>query len=417
MMNIFSLFSLYAILFAIVWIYSFVKVVVSEFEGSNTKIIWVLALIFLPLTAFLFVFIGRKQIVNDEFNVISFFIKIMFYIFVLFLIGYLSVILKNVLTNYFPNIEFGFFKMMLISFVLVFSIIILIYLIRIIINYISPKISKATYFSRLKKEAQNGNSQAQNRLAVRYHDGNGVKKDINKAVYWYKKAAENNSTWAKYNLAELYFKDEFFQKDYNQALNLYKEATKDNHKESFNRLGQIYEYGYGVDRDYKKAFIFYEKSAKLRYPSGLYNLALCYKDGIGIEKDMVKYRLNLLEAIKLKHDKSMVELGIYYRDKDDIEQSLEYFEEATNFNNSNAFLQIGYMYYYGNKLISINYDIAFKYFEKAANLNNSKAKAFLADVILKYTKIKDYDRAKRLLNEAANDNIKEAINLKKEFNI
>lgn len=56
-----SLLYLYGIGF-VIWIYSIISVLSNEFKSGATKIVWILALIFFPITAILYPFIGKKQI-------------------------------------------------------------------------------------------------------------------------------------------------------------------------------------------------------------------------------------------------------------------------------------------------------------------------------------------------------------------
>ncbi|NQU53236.1 MAG: sel1 repeat family protein [Bacteroidetes bacterium] len=52
---------------------------------------------------------------------------------------------------------------------------------------------KQAYFW-LKTSAEQGNAEAQYRLAVLFQRGKGVTKDKDQALYWYKKSAENGSS-------------------------------------------------------------------------------------------------------------------------------------------------------------------------------------------------------------------------------
>ncbi len=45
----------------ILWIYAFIKTLMSEFTNSTNKIIWIIALIFVPPSVILFPFIAFKQ--------------------------------------------------------------------------------------------------------------------------------------------------------------------------------------------------------------------------------------------------------------------------------------------------------------------------------------------------------------------
>src|SRR3989442_845365 len=52
-----------------------------------------------------------------------------------------------------------------------------------------------------KAAAENGSADAMNDLAICYENGDGVKKNLGKAFYWFQKAAENGNTDAMICLA------------------------------------------------------------------------------------------------------------------------------------------------------------------------------------------------------------------------
>src|ERR1043166_7463298 len=84
-------------------------------------------------------------------------------------------------------------------------------------------------FYRCQKAAENGDVEAQYKLALSYKNGEGTEKDLEKAFYWYQKSAGSENKFAQYN------------------------------------LGNCYQYGLGVEKDEVKAFEWYEKSAKQGY--------------------------------------------------------------------------------------------------------------------------------------------------------
>jgi len=55
-------------LFFILWGYAFLSTVIDEFYDKKNKILWLVLLIFLPVTALLFPFIGVKQMVDGNEN-------------------------------------------------------------------------------------------------------------------------------------------------------------------------------------------------------------------------------------------------------------------------------------------------------------------------------------------------------------
>ena len=63
-------------------------------------------------------------------------------------------------------------------------------------------------FLSLMEEAKNGNTDAQIELGDRYFDGDGISKNIDLSIKWYKKAAEQGSADAQFELAVIYEDDE-----------------------------------------------------------------------------------------------------------------------------------------------------------------------------------------------------------------
>ena len=55
-----------------------------------------------------------------------------------------------------------------------------------------------------KKRAEQGKAEAQYRLALHYEYGLDVKKDMSKAVIWYRKAAIQGHALAQNNLGQCY---------------------------------------------------------------------------------------------------------------------------------------------------------------------------------------------------------------------
>ena len=91
----------------------------------------------------------------------------------------------------------------------------------------------------IKKKAQDGDPESQNRLADMYHSGEGVEQDYKEAAKWYEKAA--------------------FQ----------------GHAEAQDSLAVMYSKGLGLEQNYEKAAEWYEKAAKQGIPRAQYNLAIC----------------------------------------------------------------------------------------------------------------------------------------------
>src|SRR2546430_2258735 len=87
------------------------------------------------------------------------------------------------------------------------------------------------YFNEIKKSAEDGDENAMNNLAVRYENGEGTEKNLEKAFHWYQKAAEIGNEHAMNNLAICYKNGKGTEKNLEKAFHWYQKAAE-NHDES-----------------------------------------------------------------------------------------------------------------------------------------------------------------------------------------
>jgi len=114
-------------------------------------------------------------------------------------------------------------------------------------------------------------------LGVNYLKGDGVPKDMKKAVSWFTKAAEQGNAGAQYNLGLCYANG-----------------------------------GDGVPKDIEKAIYWYTKAAEQGFAEAQYMLACGYATGDGVPKDMEKAIYWFTKAAEqgLEEAKKMMEKGI-----------------------------------------------------------------------------------------------------------
>ena len=124
----------------------------------------------------------------------------------------------------------------------------------------------------------------------KYADGDNVKKDMAKAVYWYTRAAERDYYPAQIALAECYEKGEGTKKNYAQALVWYKKAEHASFSAKF-KVGTFYLYGLDVEEDHETAAQWFEKAtSEEKYASrdARYMLGLMCECGDGVRQDLYK---------------------------------------------------------------------------------------------------------------------------------
>ncbi|MCB1680813.1 MAG: SEL1-like repeat protein [Rhodospirillales bacterium] len=133
---------------------------------------------------------------------------------------------------------------------------------------------------RIETDAFNGIKEAQHDMGAIYVAGDLVKRDLNRAVFWFQEAADNGVANAKYNLGVLYHQGLGVKADLNKALSLYSEAAEMGHPEAQYNLGIAYIGGIGFPYDPVKAARNFESSANKGVKEAAYNLGLIYENGL-----------------------------------------------------------------------------------------------------------------------------------------
>lgn len=96
-------------------------------------------------------------------------------------------------------------------------------------NFIE-KIFNRTNVQELKNGAEQGDSDAQNKLGEAYEYGKGVAKSFSQAAYWYQKAADNGYAEAQFNLGILYGAGDGVPQSFEKAVELLEKASQQGHQ-------------------------------------------------------------------------------------------------------------------------------------------------------------------------------------------
>ena len=154
--------------------------------------------------------------------------------------------------------------------------------------------SEAKSIKLLRKAADKGNAKAQRSLGVRYHDGNGVEKDLVEAVKWYRKAAAQGLAQAQHNLGWCYDNGEGIEKNTLEAVKWYRKAAEQGNAKAQYEIGVRYCNGDGVEKDLVEAAKWMRKAADQGNAKAQCSLGNFYYKGDGVQKDAV-------EAVKWYH--------------------------------------------------------------------------------------------------------------------
>jgi len=142
-------------------------------------------------------------------------------------------------------------------------------------------------FITLRTIAENGNATAQRMIASMYEQGDGVAKDMNKAITWYRKAAALNDDVAQFYLGYLYYQAIGLKKDYKQVFIWFSKAAQQGNADFQYNLGNLYRYGEGTEVDLKSALKWYHLAANQDQSNAQFDLASLAADGLLINQDLV----------------------------------------------------------------------------------------------------------------------------------
>lgn len=137
----------------------------------------------------------------------------------------------------------------------------------------------------LQSMAEQGDSDAQVRLAQAFVAGTGESRDAVKAVEWFQKAAELGNAAAQSSLADMLAQGMGTTQDFAQAINWWRKAAEQGYATAQCNLGAAYGTGTGIPRDLDQAVRWYRKAAEQGHSGGQYNLGFMYYKGDGVPKD------------------------------------------------------------------------------------------------------------------------------------
>jgi TPR repeat protein len=145
-----------------------------------------------------------------------------------------------------------------------------------------------TDFENLLTEAEGGSTEAQRDVGLAYYDGKGVKKNYDKALFWFQKAANRKDTTAMRYLGRMYGRGQGVAPDIKKAFYWVEQVARAGHPAAQSLLGLLYYEGQGTQKDLKKSFLWSEKAAKQGDPNAQYLLGQHYAFGEGVAKNPEK---------------------------------------------------------------------------------------------------------------------------------
>lgn len=148
-------------------------------------------------------------------------------------------------------------------------------------------------------------------VGFQYEHGQGMEKNLEKAVECYQKGAEGEDKVSLFCLGRMTFFGKGTPQDYAKAVYWLNKAADNGNDRAYPLLGQSCLKGLGVAQDFAKAKSYFEKTSE---NSNFYNMALnglgeIYADGLGVSEDIPKGIQYFQSAIAKGSDDAKVNMS------------------------------------------------------------------------------------------------------------
>lgn len=144
------------------------------------------------------------------------------------------------------------------------------------------------HLQELSKRALDGDTKSQLRMGLAYEFGDGVAKDLDKAMHWYRIAADRGDPVAQTDLGYFYESGANGPKDPVEAAKWYMRAALSGFTRAKFNLGVLYLAGTGVQGSSAEAARWIGEAAEDGCPSALVSLSYLYANGMGVPRDPEK---------------------------------------------------------------------------------------------------------------------------------
>lgn len=234
---------------------------------------------------------------------------------------------------------------------------------------------------KLFTEAANGGiTVAKYKLGKMFLNGDGVEKDIAKAVEWLKQATLEENEFAEYALGRLYLKGKEIGKDTISAEDyLLKSASRGNKYAAY-LLGKEYLSGENFGKNIQKSVEYLKIAAEKDFEPAEYVLGKLYLQGEEIGQSVVNAEKYLLKAAEHGNKFAEYILGKeYLRGENlpkDVQKAIDYLKRAAEKGFDFAEYELGKIYLFGND-IPKDAETALEFLKSAAAGGNEHAQALL----------------------------------------
>lgn len=137
---------------------------------------------------------------------------------------------------------------------------------------IKKDVKKAIEYYKAALEKNENVKGVYNNIGLFYLNGDGVERNFEIALDLFEKGAMRGDECAMYNAGWMYFEGKGVNINYAKALEYYRKAAELGQRDAQNDLGWMYQNGYGVDKDTSIAAMWYRKAAVQGQSNAIVNL-------------------------------------------------------------------------------------------------------------------------------------------------
>ena len=157
-----------------------------------------------------------------------------------------------------------------------------------------------------------GSGPAAFNLGLLHELGRGVELDLEKAFAYYLRAAELGLPAAQFNVGNMYSRGIGTAADPFQATIWFRRAADTGIADAQFNLGVAYETGQGVTADASQAIYWYEQAMNQGFPRAAYNMALMFEEGNGVDRDDAAAARLYLTAAEQNYGPAQNNLAVMY---------------------------------------------------------------------------------------------------------
>lgn len=262
-------------------------------------------------------------------------------------------------------------------------------------------------------EAEKGNPSAMFQLGGRYHKGEGVEPDMQKAIEWWQKAAEKGHTDSQWNLASIYHDGTLVDKDFDKARYWLEKGLEADSPAAHYGMAYSLFYGDMYEQNLVKALKHFRKAVE----GGYHDADRGYIDmrwfGNGAEMNREEVISTYKDLAENSDAIAMYNLYTFYYDDTydghDNNLAAKYLKQSADAGYIEAIVTLGQQLL-DDELFPEDKDAAFNYFAQAADQGNMEAQAWLGYCLeFGFGTDKDVNKAIELFTVAAGTGVTLAI--------